>query len=59
MAIKTRRQKDYTPKPLVGGVLHCEQGHRADVRDLNPERGNVLCSVCGAVIGIITGLERK
>jgi hypothetical protein len=54
-----RKQRDYTPKPLVSGVLHCEQDHRADVRDLNPERVSVLCSVCGSVTSIVTGLERK
>jgi hypothetical protein len=56
MTTRPRKQRDYTPKPLASGVLHCEQ---ADVRDLNPERVSVLCSVCGSVTSIVTGLERK
>lgn len=55
---KPKKQKDYNPAPAVNGVMECEQQHRWEVRDLNPERKAVNCPVCNQYVSINQGLTK-
>lgn len=55
--MKQRKQKDYTPKPSVNGLMTCERTHRWEVVDLNTEREAVNCPICGGYTSIAKGLE--
>jgi hypothetical protein len=52
--IKTRKPKEYKPKPSGSGVMACDINpkHRWDVVDQNPERVVVPCPVCGGLTSV-------
>lgn len=45
---KSRKQKEYKPKPSQTGTMSCVSGHRWSVVHQNAERHIVPCPVCGA-----------
>lgn len=53
---KPRKQREYNPLSSISGVMECQQEHRWAVRDLNPERINVNCPVCGGLTSIKEGM---
>lgn len=55
---KTRKLKEYKPKPSRNGIMVCDQKHRWDVVDQNPERELVPCPVCGSPTSV-NRLENK
>ena len=46
--IKSKKQKEYKPKPSRSGLMTCDRKHGWIVVDQNMERGTVLCPVCGS-----------
>jgi hypothetical protein len=56
---KLKKQKDHQVLPAVTGIMQCEGQHRFWVRDLNTERKECPCPVCGGMVNIGKGLTQK
>ena len=51
------KQKPVQVQPSLKGMMTCDHGHRYSVRELNPEKKNDPCPVCGTMTNIQKGFE--
>ena len=57
--MKKLRKDNKKSIPPVNGTVECNRGHRWSVVDLNPERVNVSCPVCGGYTSIRIGFKNE
>jgi hypothetical protein len=54
---KPKKEVVYNPMPTLKGAITCEHGHKYSVREMNPEKKNDSCPVCGVMTNIQKGFE--